>query len=226
MDEYASGAPLRVALALAKPIERHGLRAALAEEDGIEIVAEVDDVAAAERAVVARRPDVIVLDCDLSESLGAGVDTVVRLIPQTAVLAFGPLDEECVIQMVAAGVSGYLYHGEGLALASEAVRACASGQAWYSPAVVPFLVQGRPGWPRHRWPRRAGTTAAEPTLTERQWEVLRLAAEGQANKEIAQALGLQRSTVEEHLSRVYAKLGLRGRAQAVRWYVEREMRGT
>ncbi len=217
--------PVRVVLALAKPIERNGLREVLEAENEVEIVAEVDDADAAARAVVVLRPDVVVLDCDLSDSLDARVDTIVRLMPHTAVLAFGPLDEECVLQMVAAGVHGYLYHGEDLARVGDAVRAIASDQTWYSSAIVPFLLRGRPGCSRHHWPHMGLGVTDEPSLTPRQWDVLRLAAEGQANKEIAQALGVQRSTVEEHLSQVYARLGVRGRTEAVRWYVEREMRG-
>lgn len=81
MSQDMPSYPVRVVLALAKPIERNGLRAVLEAENEVEIVAEVDDADAAARAVVVLRPDVVVLDCDLSDSLDARVDTIVRLMP-------------------------------------------------------------------------------------------------------------------------------------------------
>lgn len=225
MLELTLGRPLRVVLALAKPIERHGLHQALDETDDIEVVAEVGDAQVVDVIVAACQPHVVVWDCQLGVSLDDSLTVIERLRRWVAVLAFGPLDEVCVVPLVAAGARGYLYHGDDLERVAEAVRACGEGEAWYSPAVVPFLVAGRPGWPRHHWPQRGGLTRDDPRLTERQWDALRLAAKGQSNKEIAQALGIQRSTVEEHLTQVYAKLGVSGRPGAVRWYVEREMRG-
>lgn len=223
MFEFDRARLVRVALAIGKPIERQGLRWALEAEVGVTVVAEIDTLPAAEDALAACQPDVVVWDCELGVSLEDSLASVEDVSQRTPVLAFGPLDENCVVAMLDAGARGYLYHGDDLAHVGEAVRACAQGQTWYSPAVVPFLATGRPGWPRHHWPRRGATE--DHALTQRQWDVLRLAAEGQSNKEIAHRLGVQRPTVEEHLSRVYARLGVAGRTGAVRWYVERTRRG-
>lgn len=225
MDGYTPDRPLQVALAIRKSIERQGVRRAVEIEDGLEVVAEVSEARTVATAVATTRPDVVVLDCDLGVGLEESLALAAPLGQRTAVLAFGPLDETCIVSMIAAGVNGYLYHGEDLTRVGEAVRACGRGEVWYSPAVVPLLAQGRPGWLRHHWPRPTEVAADDPALTRRQWDVLRLVASGQANKEIARALAIQRSTVEEHLTQVYAKLGVSGRPEAVRWYVEREMRG-
>ncbi|MCS7178919.1 MAG: response regulator transcription factor [Anaerolineae bacterium] len=58
-------------------------------------------------------------------------------------------------------------------------------------------------------------------MTEREWEVLRLMAEGRSNREIAGALSLSEHTVEKHVGRILEKLGAKSRAEAVRWAVEK-----
>jgi DNA-binding NarL/FixJ family response regulator len=124
-------------------------------------------------------------------------------------------DDKYVYGMLQAGAAGYVLKEEALDVA--AVRAVARGEAWYSQQVMAKVT----AWAR-------GETVSPPGvagLTGREMEVLRLLARGWGNKRIAEELVISERTVKNHVTSIYAKLGVRSRAEAVAWAWEHGVMG-
>jgi DNA-binding NarL/FixJ family response regulator len=119
----------------------------------------------------------------------------------TQIVVLAASCDQAAADVIAAGADGCLLKQEKRTALLEAIRAVARGEKRHSAAVVDALVQATPTEP--------------PQLTARQLEVLRLAADGQTNEQIAGTLGLSPSTVRYHLQNVYRRLNVKGRAQAV-----------
>ena len=125
--------------------------------------------------------------------------------PQTAIVALTAHDEDAyVLAMLEAGANGYLSKSSRGQQVVSAVRAAAAGETVFSGAIGASLAR-----------RALGGDVAAPSLTPREMEVLRAAARGLANKQIAAELGLSARTVQTHLTRVFAKLGVASRTEAV-----------
>ncbi len=205
--------PLRVLIADDQRLVRTGLAMILDSEDGMEIVGEADDGAAAVRLARRTRPDVVLMDVRMpgtdgitaTRELTAAADPVKVLILTTFDI------DELVYAALRAGASGFLLKDAPAPELIHAVRVVADGQAMLAPAVTRRLLD--------EFARRdlARTPPALPPglLTAREHEVLLLMAEGLSNGEIAARLVVSETTVKTHVGRVLAKLGLRDRVQAV-----------
>ncbi len=202
---------IRVLLADDHPALRVGLRVLLEHAHGVAVVGEAGDGAEALASIEALCPDVAVLDCHLPELAGAEVAAEVRRRRlATRVLALSAYrDERYVRAMLEAGAVGYLLKDEAPGAIVAAVRAAARGEGWFSPAIAAQVAA---------WVRGAQTSPGG--LTGREWEVLRLVAQGKGNKEIALALGVAERTVEFHVSNVLEKLGVGSRVEAALWAKE------
>lgn len=202
--------PDRIGVILADdhPALRLGLRVLLEQTADIAVVGEAGDGPATLDLIEALSPTVAVVDCQLPLLSGPGVAAEVarRGWPTRIVALSAYRDERFVRGMVAAGAAGYLIKDEAPAAIAAAVRAAARGERWFSPAVAAWVG----AIAEHR---RAGAAG----LTERERAVLRLAAEGQPNKEIAWRLGIAERTVEFHLGNTFRKLGLSSRVEAAVW---------
>jgi DNA-binding NarL/FixJ family response regulator len=192
---------------------RTGLAMILDSEDGLEVVGEAADGAAA--VVLARRtrPDVVLMDVRMpgtdgitaTRELTAGDDPVKVVILTT----FDA--DELVYAALRAGASGFLLKDAPAPDLVNALRVVAAGQAMLSPVITRRLLD--------EFARRdVGSAPQAPApglLTAREHEVLLLVAEGLSNGEIAERLVLGETTVKTHVGRVLAKLGVRDRVQAV-----------
>lgn len=199
----------RVVIADDHPAFRAGLRLLL-QDSGLDVVAEAADGLSAVDAVVEHRPDVALLDLQMPGL--TGVEATRRLqevAPGTKVLVLTMIEaDETVLAAIRAGARGYLLKGAGQEEIERAVRAVADGQAVYGAGVAERVMAFF----------SAGSGAAVgpfPQLSEREREVLRLAAEGRANADIARRLFLSEKTVRNHVSSIFTKLGVTDRAQAV-----------
>ena len=197
---------------------RAGVRAELG--DAVEVLAEAADVDQAVKAVLAHRPDVVLLDVHLPG--GGGAEVMRRShseVPDTRFLALSVSDAaEDVIGTIRAGARGYVTKtitGDELVAAIERV---ASGDAVFSPRLAGFVLDAF-----------AGTIEVAQVdedldrLTEREREVMRLIARGYAYREVASELFISIKTVETHMSAVLRKLQLSSRHELTRWANDRRL---
>jgi DNA-binding NarL/FixJ family response regulator len=199
---------IRVVLADDHPAFRAGLRLLL-QDSGLEVVGEAADGPAAVDAVVASRPDVALLDLQMPGLTGVEVTRRLQEVaPETRVLVLTMIEaDETVLAAIQAGAWGYLLKGAGQEEIERAVRAVAGGQAVYGSGVAERVMAFLTA-------RSSSAVGPFPQLSEREREVLRLAAEGRPNADIARRLFLSEKTVRNHVSSIFSKLGVTDRASA------------
>jgi DNA-binding NarL/FixJ family response regulator len=203
---------IRICLVDDQALVRGGLRALLGLFEGIEVIAEAEDGEAAVAAVLSSNPDVLLLDVRMPKLNGVDVLEVLakqnRLPPTLLLTTFE--DDAALVCGVRAGARGYLLKGVLPETLVEAIRVLAAGGTYlYSP---PVSATARTSVKRS-WRDNAFDTPE--SLTEREREVLRLMASGIGNREIADALLLSEGTVKNHVSSIFAKLGVTDRTKAV-----------
>ena len=201
---------IRVAIADDHALFREGLRALLDLQDDIEVVGEAGDGVTALDLVTRVRPDVLLLDVEMPRL--DGIEVAARIASQAAqttrVLMLTTFDrDELVFRALRAGASGFLLKDVPRSQLLHGIRTVAAGDELLAPAVTRRLVE--------RFLRSPSGTGALDRLSEREREVLRLVGRGLSNKEIADRLTLGEATVKTHVGNVFAKCGLRDRAQAV-----------
>lgn len=184
---------------------------ALLEEEGFEVkgAASGRDAVALSRSF---EPDVVVMDMNMPEMSGIeATRSLLRERPETAVLMLTVIaHDERVLGALRAGASGYLLKDASLAEIVAGVRSAAAGHAAISPRVTGALlaaVRNAVG--------RSPPQAPVPVLSQREHEVLTLLAMGWDNAEIGRRLDLRPNTVKQHVSRLFEKLGVENRVQAV-----------
>ena len=214
--------PVSVVIVDDHSIFRSGLRADL---DGrLQVVAEAADVDAAVAAVLATRPDVVLLDVHLPGGAGGGGAEVVRRTsaeaPSTRFLALSVSDAaEDVVGVIRAGARGYLTKGSSGGQVSDAVVAVAGGDAVFSPRLAGFVLDAFGAASGEQ----AESTDELDRLSAREREVMRLIARGYAYKEVAAELFISIKTVETHVSAVLRKLQLSSRHELTAWALERKL---
>ena len=185
---------------------RGSLRTLLDDTAGVQVVAEAADLALATRHVHAHRPGVLVLDLRMPD--GSSLETLGELrglVPGTHVIVVSVDDTPGYAQhALAAGASGYVLKDLADVDLPEAVRAAAAGEEFVSEPVAARLARSR-------------QALTDGRLSSRETEVLRLIALGHTNAEIADQLGLSPRTIETHRAHIHKKLGLRTRAELVRY---------
>ena len=191
---------------------RDGLSSMLAAEPDVEVVGEAADGDEAVRLALRHQPDVVLMDLSMPGT--DGLEATRRLtaaLPHVGVVALTlRSDDEAMTAALAAGARGYVIKG---ALRSEllwAVRAVASGEAVFGPAVAARIAQLFEHTRRAAEPRRQFEE-----LTDRELEVLRRMAAHQSNAVIARELGISDKTVRNHVSNVLTKLRAVDRAEAI-----------
>lgn len=205
--------PVRVVLAEDHLIVREGLRALLDGRDDVQVVAEADNGQDAVAAVKQHRPNVVVMDINMPGLNGVDATKAIReSLPDTHVLILSMYStEEHVRPAIRAGAEGYLLKGSGLSDLVAAIKAVASGNAFFSPQVAKIVLDDSRRATRSGVNERAGSA-----LTPRERQVLKLVAEGRSSPEIAKELNLSVKTVEGHRGRIMAKLETRNVAGLVR----------
>jgi DNA-binding NarL/FixJ family response regulator len=201
---------IRVLLADDQRVVREGLGTLLGLLDGIELVATAADGEEAIALALRHDPDVVLMDLRMPRC--DGIEAIRRLSergerPRTIALTTYA-DEESVLSALRAGARGYLTKDAGADEIRAALEAVAGGAAALDPAVQHHVVEAL-----------GSASAEEPGLpdglTPREAEVLALIAQGLSNAEIAERLVVSEATVKSHVNHIFAKAGLRDRAQAV-----------
>ncbi|MDP9430200.1 MAG: response regulator transcription factor [Actinomycetota bacterium] len=191
---------------------RSGLRLVL-EKRGIDVVSEAADGRQAVDVVRRTGADVVLMDIRMPVLNGiAATRELMRLGGRTRVLVLTTYDlDEYVYAALCAGAAGFLLKATPPDRLVEGIRTVAAGEALLAPALTRRLIEEHISRP----PPSSGVPAGLRELTEREREVLVLVARGLSNEEIARNLFIAQVTVKTHVNRILAKLGLRGRVQAV-----------
>jgi DNA-binding NarL/FixJ family response regulator len=202
---------IRVLLVDDQPLARAGLRRILRPRAGFEVVGECDDGDQVEQAVVATRPDVVVMDVRMKRVDGAEATRRLRARDGSPpVLILTTFDEDEVLSAsLRAGASGFQLKDAPGAELLKAVRTVAEGGSFLDLAVTHRVLSA------FRSRTSPDLPSPDPSLTPRELEVLKLVGRGLANGEIAGQLFISEVTVKAHLGHILTKLGLRDRAAAI-----------
>jgi len=209
-------AKLRVFLADDHAVVREGLKALINGQAGMEVVGEAADGRTACARAREMRPDVVVMDVSMPEMNGVQATRQLRSqCPDVKVLALTVHEERSYLrELMEAGASGYVLKRSAAEDLVHAVRVVARGDVYLDPSIT-AVVLGKlarthlPGEDSHL------------ELSEREAEVLQLIAQGHSNKEIADRLKISIKTVETYKARSMGKLGLTGRADIVRFALQK-----
>jgi NarL family two-component system response regulator LiaR len=196
--------PIRIVIADDHAVVRQGLKMFLLDDPEFEVIAEAQNGAEALALAKELKPDVVLMDLLMPVMDGiTAIGHIRREVPDTEVIALtSVLEDASVVGAVRAGAIGYLLKDTQAEELTRAIKAAANGQVQLSPQAAARLV------------REVRAPESPETLTERETDVLRLLAQGKANKEIAAALFIGENTVKTHVSSVLVKLGVQSRTQA------------
>jgi len=206
--EASHGRPERVIdvmLVDSRAVVREGLRAVIALEPDLAVVAQAATVGDARTLAVT--PDVIVTDIDLSDANGENVIRGLRAIaPESSILVFTPVDDHAKVQSVlAAGANGYLLETADVIDLLEGIRAVAGGRTYLQPSLGAQFARSRP-------PRDVALG-----LSVQEERVLALLALGHTNAEVARLCGVSLRTIEARRAHILRRLGRRTRAELVEY---------
>jgi len=203
---------IRVLIADDQALVRTGFRVILNAEPDLEVVGEAADGRETIEAVRTQRPDVVLMDIRMPNL--DGIEATRRLAaaapaPRVLILTTFDLDQY-VYEALRAGASGFLLKDASAEELLQAVRVVAAGEALLSPSITRRLIADYA-----RRPPPNERPAALDELTPRELEVLRLIARGLSNRDVARKLVLGDATIKTHVARIFAKLDLHDRTQAV-----------
>ncbi len=206
---------IRVMVVDDHPVWRDGIRADLESSGVAEVVAEASDGGEAIDRAREAMPELILMDLQLPTV--SGVDAIRRIVedtPHVRVLVLSASgEEEDVLEAVKAGAHGYVLKSTESDELMEAVRRVHRGEPVFTPSLA-GLVLNELRNPRDRDP-------AEPSLSPRENEVLRLVAQGYTYRQIAEQLFLSVKTVQNHVQNILAKLHLHQRYELMRYAIHR-----
>lgn len=210
---------IRVVLADDQRVVREGLATLLGLVDGVNVVgtaADGDEAVALAREL---RPDVVLMDLRMPNCDGVEATRRLReLDPDTSVLILTTYaDDRSVIDALRAGARGYLTKDAGAEEIRQALLQVVGGQAAIDPAVQHHLIDAIAGGATPDVDGAADQRTLPDGLTAREAEVLGLIAQGLSNAEIADRLVVSETTVKSHINHLFAKTGVRDRAQAVKY---------
>ena len=206
---------VRIVIADDHGVVRDGLKILIDAQSDLEVVGQAEDGQAALAMIAELAPDIAIID--ISMPLMNGIELVSRLrsvAPNTKALVLTANEDHGYMQQfLKLGVYGYLLKRSAASELIHAIRQIATGERYFDQLVVSDMLAGMSS------NSPLPLVASEDPLSDRETEVLRLIAQGHSNKEIAAQLDISAKTVETYKTRSMRKLGLRGRADIVRYAV-------
>lgn len=205
--------PTRVLLVDDQALVRAGFSSILAKHADIEVVGEAGDGAEAVDLAARLRPDLVLMDIRMPRLDGLAATEQLMAAPDPPkIVVLTTFDaDEYVYGALRAGAVGFLLKDISPEQLASAVRSAVTGEAMLSPSVTRRLIEAYVQSP----PPSNGLPGVLQHLTEREVDVLREVARGASNAEVGASLFLAETTVKTHIARIYTKLGLRDRVQAV-----------
>jgi len=204
---------IRILLADDHAMVREGTKALLEQEGDLEVIAEAGDGKKAVQLAIRQRPDVVIMDFAMPKLNGIEATRQIKAIdPTITVLVLTAYDsEQYVFAFLEAGAAGYLLKDVHIDELANAIRAVHAGESILHPVIARKVIN------RFAQPtgRRSSEENALAPLTERELEVLRLAAKGMSNHEIAHELSISVRTVQTHLANIFNKMSVGSRTEAV-----------
>jgi two-component system, NarL family, response regulator LiaR len=209
---------IKVLLADDHVIVREGTKELVQRQPDMEVVAEASDGVEAVELSRLYRPDVIVMDIAMPNMNGIeATKQIKKILPSTAVLILTAYDsDQYIMALLEAGAAGYLLKNVRGNQLIEAIRAVFSGESILQPSTTRRVIDHL----KVKATKTEEESAAE-TLTEREMEVLKLAAKGVSNRDIAEQLFVSTRTVQTHLSNIFKKLAVASRTEAILYGLKR-----
>jgi DNA-binding NarL/FixJ family response regulator len=210
--------PITVLLADDHAVVRAGFRSLLEAEHGIQVVGEAESGREAVRLTKKLLPAVVVMDIAMPGLNGLeATRQILKALPATNVLILSAhREDEYVDEVIRIGAAGYLIKQTSAHILSEAIREAHKGKMFLDPSISKRLEDreqssplGVAGW----------RTKGDVGLTSREVEILQLIAEGKANKQSADELGISIKTVEKHRQNLMSKLGIHDTAGLTRYAI-------
>ncbi len=203
---------IKILLAEDHVVVREGTRELIQHEDDMEVVGEAGDGEEAVTLASRTQPDVIIMDVNMPRLNGIEATKKIKaMMPQTAILILTAYDnDQYVSALLEAGAAGYLLKNIKGRELIDAVRAVHAGESVLHPKIARKVL--------NRFATNSPRPEGEPTvelLSERELEVLKLAAKGLSNRDIAEQLFLSIRTVQAHLGNIFNKLDVGSRTEAI-----------
>ncbi|TAK33016.1 MAG: response regulator transcription factor [Chloroflexota bacterium] len=207
---------IRVMLADDHTILRQGIRAILEAHADIQVIGEASDGRETVTKALALKPDVILMDIAMPSMTGLEATRQIKQqSPQTKILILTMHEnEEYILQILQSGGSGYVLKRAAASELVHAIRAVYQGDFFLHPAITKALVSDY-----LKRVQSGQEVTSYDRLTDREREILKLIAEGNTNKEIAELLSLSIKTVEAHRVHIMEKLGLHSRVDLVKYAI-------
>lgn len=203
---------IRILLADDHAVVREGTKELLEQQGDLEVVAEASDGKEAVQLAISQHPDVVIMDFAMPKLNGIEATRQIKAIaPEIAVLVLSAYDsEQYIFAFLEAGAAGYLLKDVHVDELVEAIRAIYAGESILHPTIARKVI--------NRFAQPAKKTGSEEVLdqlTERELQVLKMAAQGKSNREIASELVISIRTAQTHLSNAFSKMGVGSRTEAV-----------
>lgn len=200
---------IRVLLADDHPLVRAGIRTTMNAEQDIDLVGEAVNGHEAQHLCRELKPDVLLLDLNMPGPQAIEIIAYVHThCPTTNVVVLTAYDDDAYIQgLLSAKVDGYVLKDEATESVANAIRTVCNGGTWFSRTIVEKLLLSR----------TAPLASDDPTLTEREHQILAMIGRGFDNAKIAAELHLAEQTVRNYVSRLYVALGVNSRSEAIIW---------
>ena len=210
---------IKVLLADDHPLVRSGIRTTLSTASDVHLIGEATNSFDVRTLCHSLEPDVLLLDLNMPGP--RPIETVTYLrehCPALKVVVLTAYDDDAYVRgLLAAGVAGYVLKDEAPETVIKAVRTVVNGGTWFSQTIMQGLIQQS---------NHAANNLEYPLLTDRDRQVLGMIARGWDNVRISSELSLAEQTVRNYISRIYSKLGLTSRGEAIIWAREHILQGS